>query len=118
MARVNLDALAAPRAGVAPAPVAAIADGHSFTNNGRRQVYVENSTAGALTVEVPLGNTVDGLTVPPKVITVPAAVAGNPGKQITGFFGPEYTRADGTVWINYPVSAGLSVRVIEPSLAD
>lgn len=115
MARTALAAVVADRDGAAPAPVAAIVDGHMFVNNGRRMLYIENSTAAPLTVEIPFGATVEGQTVPPKVVTVPAAVAGKPGVQITGFYGGVYTRSDDMVWLNYPTPAGLSVAVIEPT---
>ncbi|MGW1679388.1 hypothetical protein [Saccharopolyspora sp. NPDC002376] len=110
MARTALSATTATRTGVAVNPTTtATADGHSFVNSGRRVLVVKNANATtAKTVEIPFGRTVEGQTIPAKVINVPAS-----STVITAPFGSIYNQEDGSVWVNYTAIADLSVQVLD-----
>lgn len=91
-------------------PIAANADGHSFTNNGKRFVLVENSNAATRDVTAVHPGLADvNLAVPDRVVTVPVTT----GRAILGPFGPEYNQPDGKVHINYEATAGLTVTFCE-----
>lgn len=110
MARTALTATNATRTGIAVNPTTvAITDGHSFANTGRRVLVIKNANATtASTVQIPFGKPIDGQTVPAKVVNVPAA-----STVITAPFGSIYNQEDGSVWVNYPATADLSVQVLE-----
>lgn len=112
MARTALTATNATRTGVVLNPTtAAITDGHSFANTGRRILVIKNANATvARTVEFPFGRTVDGQTIPPKSISVPAA-----STVVTDIWPAAYNQSDGSVWVNYPTITDLTVTVLEVS---
>lgn len=93
-----------------PAATAAFVDGHSFTNNGKRFLIIENSNAATRDITALNPAVVDvNLDVPNRSVTVGATT----GRAVLGPFGPEYNQADGKVYIDYTATAGVSVYFCE-----
>lgn len=110
MARTDLPVAATVDAGVdlSAVAVAAALDGHSFADNGRRCLYVENTDASSHVVNVLIPQTVEGLTVGPKVITVPAG-----GRRLAGILTGAYRQADGKVYVDVPVLTGMKLCAVD-----
>lgn len=73
MARVAITPQAIVRTGLNATYTAALADGHGFTNSGRKKViHVKNGGAGATVVTIPTPGTIDGLAIPDRTVSVPA----------------------------------------------
>lgn len=110
MARADLPVASTVDTGVdlAAAAVVAAVDGHMFTDNGRRLLYVENNDASSHVVNVLVPATVEGLTVGPKVITVPAG-----GKRLAGILTGAYRQSDGKVHVDVPVLTGMKLCAVE-----
>lgn len=110
MPRADLPVVQTTDAGVdlAAVAVAAAVDGHMFTDNGRRLLYVENSDAASHVVNVLVATTVEGLSVGPKVITVPAG-----GKRLAGLLTGAYRQGDGKVHVDVPVLTGMKLCAVE-----
>lgn len=112
MARAELPVAATVDDGVDLEAVAVVAavDGHMFADNGRRLLYVENNDAASHDVNVLVATTVEGLTVGPKVITVPAG-----GKRLAGLLTGAYRQSDGKVHVDVPVLTGMKLCAVEVS---
>lgn len=113
MARVALTLLTADRDGISVADAAltaAIADGHSFVNDGRTVLLLQNTNAATRTITVQTPVTVDGLAVAELTITLPATT----GRIITATFPRTvYNQSDGSVYIDYSATAGVLVAAIK-----
>lgn len=113
MARAALTLLTADRDGVSVADAAltdAVADGHSFVNDGRTVLLLQNTNGSARTVTVQTSVTVDGLAVADLAITVPATT----GRLLTAYFPKQfYDQSDGTVYVDYSATAGLKVAAVK-----
>lgn len=83
------------RDGVAPTFAAIDPTGNSFSNNGRRLIYIKNTAAGSLTVNVAITKTVDGQTPTPIDVVVPATN----GEAMTSVY--PLTIYSGTATITY-----------------
>ena len=79
------------KAGITPAFTAANADGHSILNDGLTFLEVKNAGA-EMTVTIATPQTVDGLAVADRVVTVPLTT----GDKMIGPFGTDYNQADGS----------------------
>ena len=105
-----LTAAAVSRDGVDPAPVAADAAGDEFTNTGKEFLYVENSGAGSIVITITTQQTVDGLAVPDRTVTIPAG-----GIRLIGPFpGTIYNRsaAERVVDVESDTPADTLIRVL------
>lgn len=111
MARTDLTVTPLTRAGLslAAAGTAAIADGHMFTNNGRRMLRVRNTDSSSKTVTAQIPGTVDGQDIADRQYTIPATT----GDVVIPPFPNAYNQADGKVYLDYSAITGLSVQVIE-----
>jgi hypothetical protein len=85
MPRTALAATQASRAGtVLPAATAGdVTNGNSVTNDGRVVLIVKNTGASSRTITFQTARTVDGLTAPTRVETIPAGET-----QVFGPFSP------------------------------
>lgn len=93
------------RAGV-DAPVAAAAGGDVFTNTGREFVEVANAAGASITVTV--ATTIDGTSVTPISVTVPATT----GRRKIGPFPPgTYNNSAGQVALTYSAVTSVTVGV-------
>lgn len=110
MARAALSVVKTKDTGVdlAAAATAALVDGHSFPDNGRTLLYVENGDAASHDVNVLVASKVEGLTVGPQVITVPAG-----GKRLAGVLTGAYRQTDGAVHVDVPVLTGMKLAAVE-----
>lgn len=110
MARTDLTVIRPPDTGTSLAGVgdAAIADGHMFADNGRRALFVRNTDVSAHTVEVLVPVKIEGLSVGPQVVNVPAG-----GQVLTGFLTGAYRQSDGKVHVNVPVPTGMFLACVE-----
>lgn len=113
MARESLTLLTADRDGVSIADADltdAVADGHSFVNDGRTALVLQNTNAAARTVTVQVTQLVDGLDVTDLSIVVPATT----GRLITAYFPRHvYNQTTGEVFIDYSATAGLKVAAVK-----
>ena len=110
MPRTQVVAQEPTRAGLTPTFTAAIADGHSFANNGRTFLRFKNTSGSPVVVTVRFGGSVDGTAITGgKAITVPATT----GDVTTGVWPKsDYDQPDGQVWIDYASPTGVSVAVL------
>lgn len=110
MARTDLPVVSSTDTGVdlQTAAVAAIVDGHQFADNGRRLLYVRNTDASSHVVNVKVGRTVEGLTVGPQVITVPAGT-----HRVAGILTGDYRQSDGNVHVDVPVLTGMFLAALD-----
>jgi hypothetical protein len=61
------------RTGLNPTFSAANADGHYFTNDGKKTfIYVKNGSGGSITVTLDITQTVDGQEVTDRTVAIPA----------------------------------------------
>jgi hypothetical protein len=89
-----------------PSFTAAIADGHSLVNEGKKTfIYVKNTDGSAHDVEIQIQQTVDGETVPSKTVSVPATT----GERLIGPFDRGPYNIAGVIYIDFPVQTGMSV---------
>lgn len=113
MARTALTLLTADRDGVSIADAAltaAATDGHSFANDGRTALILQNTNVASRTVTIQTSATVDGLAVADLTITVPATT----GRLVTAYFPKQvYDQSDGTVYVDYSATAGLLVAAVK-----
>ncbi|MEV4749072.1 hypothetical protein AB0K21_22060 [Streptosporangium sp. NPDC049248] len=112
MARADLPVTLMTRAGhnlAAALPTPAIADGHMFTNNGRRMVRVKNSNGASRTVTVQIPGEVEGQAVPDRTYTVAATTGDVLIPPLPGV----YNQANGKVYLDYSDPAGVTVEVLE-----
>ena len=97
MARTELSLQNVDRDGLEATYTALIADGHKFTNNGEEMfIHVVNGATGfTLTILTP--QTVDGLSVADRTISI--------GANEEHFVGPfpvgNYNQSDGMVYVDY-----------------
>lgn len=123
--RITMASTALPAAqpivniGLLPTMTAAdFTNGNNFQNNGGQFLFVENSTAGAITITpdaFPSGATAippDGLTPADRSISIPAAVASVPGQKMIGPFPPSiYNNGSGQVTLAFSAT-GLTIAVV------
>lgn len=105
MARTVINAQTLTSAGLL-ATYAAVdaANGNYFSNNGKRTLHVKNGGVGSINVTIKQPTTVDGLTVPDRVVAV-----ANGAEKFIGPFGTNtWNQPDGTS-VNVDWSGGSSV---------
>lgn len=98
MPRTELTVTDLDRAGVAP-PAQLDADAtnkHLMTNNGSTWIEIVSSDAGSQTISIDFAATVDGVTVGPRVVTIPAGATRLSGPWPTQTYNVS-TAADGTL---------------------
>ena len=113
MARATLTPLVSDRDGVSVADAAmtaAVADGHSFVNDGRTVLLIQNTNGATRTITVQTPGTVDGLAVADLTITVAATT----GRLMTATFPKSvYNQNGGVVYLDYSATAGLLVAAVK-----
>ena len=108
MARTALTVQDIVRAGLSPSYTAAIADGHSFANNGRVFAHIKNGDAAEKTITIQTPGTVDGLAVADRTVTIPASE-----ERMIGPFAPaQYNQGNGTVYLDYSAVTSVTVAAI------
>lgn len=109
MARAALTVQDIERSGLEPSYTAAIADGHSFENNGRVFIHVKNGDAASKDITIQTPGTVDGLAVADRVVSVPADE-----ERMIGPFAPsQYNQSDGSVYVDYSAITSVTIAAIE-----
>lgn len=109
MARTALTPQVVTRTGITPSFAAANVDGHSVPNNGHRALRIKNS-GSETTLTVKVGKTIDGQTAAGKTVTIPATT----GDVITGFWPVgDYNQPDGSIHIDYTVTTGVTIAVLD-----
>jgi hypothetical protein len=105
MARTAVVPQSITRAGTTPtyaAPNASGNGGNSFVNDGQTILHVKNASAGPITVTIQVPNTVDGLAVASRTVSVPATT----GDMLIGPFpAGVYNQPDGSVYYDCGASA-------------
>ena len=98
MTRTALTVQEVVRTGITPSFGAAqTTDGNSFPNDGNTYIEVKNTTATACTVTIQEPETVDGLAVADRTVSVP----GTTGDKVIGPFPPaRYNQSDGSVYVD------------------
>lgn len=87
---------------------AANTDGHSFKADPRCVLVVANASGGAVTVTVPTSDTVRGLAIEDRTVSVPASQT-----RYIGPFGDHYTEdATGDVNINFSAVASVTCALL------
>jgi hypothetical protein len=94
------------RAGITPAFTSANADGHTILNDGKTFLEVRNADGSAITVTIDTPQTVDGLAVASRTVSVGATT----GVKMIGPFPLDYNQP-GTEYIQVTFSAVTSVTV-------
>jgi len=94
----------------APAVVYSAPDaaGIMFPQSDRRVVHVKNASGAAVTVSLPITETVDGVAVPAKTVVVPAG-----GERHVGAMGVPYRQPSGKVHVDFSAVASVTVAVLE-----
>ena len=118
MSTVTLTPQSLARAGITPTRTAAgaspllnVTDTFVFNNTGKEFLHFLKTGAGACTVTISTPNTVDGLAVADRTVTVGATT----GDVMTGPFPVEhYNTSGGSTFAGFTVSevTGLSVAII------
>jgi hypothetical protein len=109
MARTLLAIKKLTPAGVAPGLVAGNADGHSFVNDGRTWVEIDNASAGQVTATFQTPFSRDGLALAERTVDVPAGQS-----RLIGPFDPSVYNQDtvaerGRVLVDLSAVAGVSL---------
>ena len=93
------------RSGLAYAPAAANADGHTMVNTGRELVIVTNADGSAHTITAAITQTVDGVTPAGKSLSVGAGAA--------KAFGPfPVTSYGGTVTFTFDAVTSVTIQAL------
>lgn len=115
MPRTSLTVQEPTRTAQINAPTANAADfanGNRFINDGKTILIVANGSGGALTVTIPYGTTVDGLTVAPQTYSIPDGSTG----AILGPWKSTYNQTldsvPNSVAINWSTGTSVTVKVI------
>lgn len=97
------------RAGAIPTyNPATVTDGDSFVNDGRTWVHVKNGSASPVTLTIAVPQTVDGLDVADRTVSVAAGAE----KVIGPFPTTTYNQIDSSVWLNWSAVADISFAVM------
>mgnify|MGYP006292739519 CR=1 FL=1 len=105
MARQTLAVQDIGRSGLDPSYSAADSEGHEFQNNGRVFVHVKNGDGSNHDVTIQTPNTVDGLAISDRTVTVPAGE-----ERMIGSFPPgHYNQSDGNVNVDYSAITGMTI---------
>ncbi|WP_410652112.1 hypothetical protein [Amycolatopsis sp. cmx-4-54] len=88
---------------------AASPNGNSFATTGRELLVIKNADAAPHTCTIPVNpaSAPDGLTVPGRVITVPAGKT-----HVAGPFPDAYRQADGSVYLNWDSGTQMTAAVL------
>lgn len=112
MARVSIPVSKIVRTGFTPVAATASdhANGMQFVNNGATWLEVVSSDGGSQTIGFILGtgasSLVDGLTLPEKIITIPAGAT-----RLIGPFPPQlYNQAGSLVFVDPSIITTLAIR--------
>ena len=92
------------RAGITPSFTSANADGHTILNDGKTFLEVRNGSGADITVTIDTPQTVDGLAVAQRTVTVGATT----GDKMIGPFTTDYNQT-GTEYILVTFSAVTTV---------
>ena len=108
MARGTISVQTISRSGLEPSYASASADGDAFANNGRTFLHIKN-TGTEKTVTIVTPNTVDGLAISDRTVTVDATT----GDVMVGPFPTNiYNQSDDTVYVNYSSETDVTVAAI------
>lgn len=107
MATLNTQQIS--RNGVKPTYAAATAGGDAFTVDERTFLHIKNGSGAAVTVTVTPVATIDGLSLAPMTISVPAA-----DERMAGPFPSELFRdpATGLTQVTYSASASVTIAAL------
>ncbi len=118
MATVTLAVQTLARAGITPSytasgasPLLNIADTFRFQNDGKVLLHFKKTGAGDCTVTIQTPETVDGLAVSDRTVTVPATT----GDVMIGPFPPNHYNQAGGNYCQFTVNevTGLSVAIVK-----
>jgi len=96
------------RSGLTPSYEAANADGNYFANSGNEFFHVKNGDSSPHTVTIQTPNTVDGLEIADRVVTVPATSE----KMIGPFPAGTYNDGSGNVNLSYDDITSMTIAVL------
>ena len=97
-------------AGLSPTYAAANADGEAFQNSGREIIHVKKSSAGGATLTIQTPQTIQGLAVAEKTITVPGS-----GEIFVKPLPPStFNQNDGKVYLDWSSETDITIAVIRP----
>lgn len=98
------------RAGITPTYNAATAtDGDAFTNDGHTFVQVLNASGAPITLTIQTPNTVDGLAITDRTVSVPATT----GNKMIGPFPPAiYNQSNGQVYLDWSSATSVTFAVV------
>lgn len=116
MARTALTVTDLDDAGVAPAAVPGTVDGHKARNHGDLILVLKNGGAGAHVVTIPTPNTVDGLAIADRTISLAAGQT----KYASEFTPEDYNQSGadaGMIYIDYDATQS-EVTVVALSKAE
>jgi hypothetical protein len=112
MARTTLlpAMIATGGAGLVPALVAAdSSNGMFYPAKSGRFLWVKNANAGTCTVTLRSNLVIDGDVVPDNTVVVPATT----GERLIGPLGSSHTQADGSVYVDFSISASVTVGIVD-----
>lgn len=107
MSRQTVDAQSTSRDGLEAVYVAGHVDGLAFLNTGREIVHYKKAAGSDAIVSTQTPQTVDGLAVPSRTMTVTAAE-----ERFLGPFPASYNQSDGKVYMDFDTVTGLTLAVI------
>lgn len=113
MARTALTVQTPSFDGITPAYAAANVDGHSFRNSGRTILHVKNGSVASINVTIGTPGAADGLTLPDKVVAVPASQERMISLRNRGL----YNQADGMTYVDFSAVGSVTVGLFEGGAA-
>lgn len=108
MAASEITIQAISRSGLTPSYEAANVDGNYFANGGNEFIHVKNGDSSPHTVTIETPNTVDGLEIADRVVSVPATSE----KIIGPFPAGTYNDGSGNVNISYDAITSMTVAAL------
>ena len=109
MARTAITPQKATSAGLGPAYEPANVDGNSFRLAAGRVLHVKNGSGAPVTVTVPTPQTVDGLAVTDRAVSVPAS-----GERLIALGTQSvYRQSGGLAYIDYSTVTSVTVAVFD-----
>ena len=98
------------RAGLSATYEACDTNGNYFTNDGMTFIHIKNANAGTPTLTIATANTVDGLAIADRTVTMFATTG---DKMIGPLPASVYNDANGRVQLTYSAVTDLTIAVIK-----
>jgi hypothetical protein len=110
MARQSLDIQRIVIDGTEPTYTGAITDGHMIEWKERMFVHIFNDDTASKTITIPVPQTISGLSVEDKTVSIPAST-----DMLIGPFleRQTYRQDDGTVYIDYSATTLVTIAALE-----